>query len=870
MNWEDIIDHFIDYFTKRGHTNVASSPLIPIGDPTLLFTSAGMVQFKRVFSGLEDREYKRAVSLQKCFRTSDIDRVGETLRHHTFFFMLGNFSFGDYFKREAIDWAWNCLVNHFGVDESKLLISIYKDDDEAYSIWNDEIGLSSEKIYRLGEKDNFWGPAGDTGPCGPSSEIYYDLGEKYGCGKKTCQPGCDCDRFFEVWNLVFPQFNMTSDGKMEPLAKPGIDTGLGLERLAMILQEAFDPYRTDLLLPITNAVEEIAKISYSNGNVRNVRVIVDHIRALVFTISEGILPSNEGRGYVIRRLIRRAMLRAKLSGFERNFLSKLVPSVVNIYKSVYKELRDSMNDVVNVIKREEELFRRTLKSGLEHLDRYIETAKAQDRSYISGEEAFQLYDTYGFPIEMTIDLAKMNGLKVELEGYESQMAKQREKSRVGIGLKHQGTIMDAIMNFKGYECHRTRGKILKIVRENKDLESVSVSENVSIVVSPTPFYPGGGGQISDTGFIIKNGARFIVNDLMILGDGNILHIGNVKEGEFLLDDDVICEIDLERRREIERHHTATHLLHWALREVFGSGVKQAGSSVDESILRFDYTISGQPKREDLIRVEELVNEKIVENSDVRYRFERLEKAQKEGVIALFEEKYGEVVRVLEIGDYSKELCGGTHVKRTGDIGSFFIISDSALSAGIRRIEGVCGISAVSYSRNIQEIIRTVSLLLNIPVDGIVDKVGSLKEEIKNLEKRLSSLTSKLGRDVVGEIERDGEIIKDVLFFGKVVEDFTEENLRQLIDIFKERFKEKPMVVVLLSSNKGKVIILTGCTEPAIRLGLNAGELAREGAKVCDGSGGGRADFAQAGGKNTLKVKEVIDRIRTIILERISL
>jgi len=869
MNWEEITDHFIEYFVKKGHTYVPSSPIIPIGDPTLLFTSAGMVQFKRVFSGLEKRDYKRAVTLQRCFRTSDIEKVGKTLRHHTFFFMLGNFSFGDYFKKEAIEWAWDCLTNDYNIDESKLLVTIYKDDDEAYKIWNEHIGLSSNKIFRLGEKDNFWGPAGDTGPCGPSSEIYYDLGKEYGCGKKTCQPGCDCDRFFEVWNLVFPQFNMTIEGKMEPLANPGIDTGLGLERLAMILQKTFDPYRTDLLNPITKNVEEITGIDYSGENLRYIRIIVDHIRALVFTISEGILPSNEGRGYVIRRLIRRAMLMARLAGFDDMFLHKIVPSVVDIYKARFEDVKTSMEDTIRVLKVEEEGFSRTLASGLERLDKYIEKVKGEKRMCISGDEAFQLYDTYGFPIEMTLEIASIRGLAVDINGFNSSMEEQRSRSRVQIGLKHQGAIMDAIMNFKGYECDRTVSKIIKIIKNGGVVDIASANDEIGLVVSPSPFYPGGGGQIADSGFIFGKDARFNVNNLMILRDGNILHNGKVLEGEFKTGDDVICEIDVERRREIERHHTATHLLHWALRRVFGEGVKQAGSYVDDTLLRFDYTITGQPEREELIRVEELVNSKVVENSDVIYRFKRLEEAQNEGVIALFEEKYGEIVRVLEVGDYSKELCGGTHVKRTGDIGSFYIISESALSVGIRRIEAVCGKAAISSARKIREVAREASFLLNTSVDELTERIISLKEEVKKLEKKLANLTSQLGRDIISEIEEIKEDINGVLFFGKVIEDLNEKSLRQLIDAFKDRYKEKPMVIMLLTYDVDKVLIFTGCSEPANKLGLKAGELAREGAKVCGGGGGGRSDFARAGGKDISKVSDVIDKVRAIILERLS-
>jgi len=869
MNWEDIAESYIEYFVKKGHNLIPSSPLIPIGDPTLLFTSAGMVQFKKVFSGMEKRDHMRAVSLQKCFRTSDIDRVGETLRHHTFFFMLGNFSFGDYFKKEAIEWAWDCLLNHYGIDESKLLVTVYKDDDEAYKIWNEYIGLSSDKIYRLTEKDNFWGPAGDTGPCGPSSEIYYDIGEKYGCGKKTCQPGCDCDRFFEVWNLVFPQFNMTADGKIEPLPSPGIDTGLGLERLAMILEKTFDPYKTDLLYPITKNVEEITGINYSDDNVRHVRIIVDHIRALVFTMSEGVLPSNDGRGYVIRRLIRRAMLRAKVAGFEDVFLHKIVQSVVDIYKARYKEIEASKKEMIGVIKTEEEAFRKTLASGLERLDKYIEQAKNEKREYISGDEAFLLYDTYGFPVEMTVDLASVSGLTVDMDGYEMAMGQQRSKSKIQVGLKHCGTIMDAIMNFKGYECDRTKSKISTIIKNEMVVDVAGANDDVGLIVSPSPFYPGGGGQNADDGFISGKDARFRIDGLIILQDGNILHKGRVLEGGFKTGDEVLCEIDVQKRRETERHHTATHLLHWALRQVFGEGVKQAGSYVDESMLRFDYTISGQPERKELLRVEELVNEKILENSKVSYKFDRLETAQREGVIALFEEKYGEVVRILEVGDFSKELCGGTHVKRTGDIGSFYIISDSALSSGVRRIEAVCGLSAVSYARVIMEVVREASFSLNTSSEGLIERIGLLKEEVKKLEKKLSGLTSKIGRDIAGEIEEAKEDINGVLFFGRVIEELNEVALRQLIDLFKDRYRQEPIAIVFITSEEEKVIIFTGCTEKAIKLGLNAGELARECAKMCGGSGGGRADFAQAGGKDSSELDEVLNKIKSIILDKLS-
>ncbi|HEC80353.1 MAG TPA: alanine--tRNA ligase [Firmicutes bacterium] len=869
MKWEEIYDKFIKYFVERGHKEVPSSSIIPVGDPTLLFTSAGMVQFKRVFAGLEKRGYSRAVTIQKCFRMTDIDKIGETLRHHTFFLMMGNFSFGDYFKREAIEWGWDCLTNYYGIDERKLLVTVYKDDEEAYKLWSEHMGLSSQRIYKLGEKDNFWGPAGDTGACGPSSEIYYDLGEEYGCGKRDCKPGCDCDRFFEVWNLVFPQYNKTETGELKPLPKPGIDTGMGFERLAMILQGTFDPYTTDMFRPIIESLSHLTGIDYTNENIKTVRVIIDHIRALTFALSEGIMPSNEGRGYVMRRLIRRAMLRGRMAGVEKPFLNQLIPSVVGIYGGRYPELKSAEESIINIVKGEEEMFNQTLSTGLERFERIVEEAKRENRDCLSGEEAFQLYDTYGFPIEMTVDIAATYRYSVDVEGFKREMEKQRQRSRVGLGLQHRGTIMDTMMNFKGYECYRSQGRVLGVIIGDEEVEKAREGNRAGIIVSPTPFYPGGGGQVNDTGSISKGKSILRVEECQIREDGNILHIGEVLRGDFKVGDEVVGEIDVDKRRETERHHTATHLLHYALRQVFGEEVKQSGSYVNSERLRFDYTIGRQPTREELLEVEQLVNEKILSDDEVSYSFKLLKEAHKEGVIALFEDKYGEVVRVLSIGDYSKELCGGTHVRRTGEIGSFYILSDSAVSAGVRRIEAVCGLSAVRYSKEVEEVVRKASMFLNTTPDGVVDRIKVLKDEVKRLERRLSALTSRLGMDLISEIESSKKEIKGVIFYGVALDDLDDNALRNLIDRFKDRYSNTAMVIALVSTVDNRVKIFIGCTREAIGRGLKAGDIARVGAEVCGGGGGGRDDFAQAGGKDTSKVDDAIERIRAFIGEKVT-
>ncbi|MFQ5906551.1 MAG: alanine--tRNA ligase, partial [bacterium] len=734
MTSNELRREFLKFFEVVGHKIVKSSPLVPERDPSLLFTSAGMVQFKPYFSGLVPLPYTRAASVQKCLRVSDLESVGKTVRHDTFFEMLGNFSFSDYFKKEAIEWAWDFLLGVLKIADERLSVSVHEKDDEAYDLWSKNIGLDGSIIFRLGEESNFWGPAGDTGPCGPCSEIFYDMGEKFGCGKPDCRPGCDCDRYFELWNLVFPQYEKTDGGKMIPLTNKGIDTGMGLERLAVAMQGVDTIFDTDLFSPIIDEASRVLDVSCSEDRIA-FGVIADHIRALTFACAEGVMPSNEGRGYVLRRLLRRAVRRGVSLGTEEPFLYRLVGAVTDVMREPYPELIDRREQVSLLIKSEEERFFRTLGQGLAVFE---EIVSAGTRT-ISGDDAFRLYDTYGFPIDMTVEMAGEKGLEVDAQEFEEKMAAQRERARAASRFRPPDAgeewevLEEEVGEFVGHESTSTKSRITAWKVENK---------NVEIRLDRTPFYAEAGGQVGDIGRIYSADLEVEVLNT-VWTDQGIVHIGRLEKGE-IAGGTVTAEVDDDRRKDIARNHTATHLLQSALRSVLGEHVRQEGSLVDPERLRFDFTHYSPMTRREIDRVEDLVNSKIRENLPVQSVETSYESATKDlGAIALFGERYGDEVRVIKIGDFSAELCGGSHLDSSGEIGLFKITSESAVAAGIRRVEGVTGKGACNYIKKEESVLSRIADGLGSTIEDLEEKLSKFVKEQRVLKKRVRQLESKL-------------------------------------------------------------------------------------------------------------------------------
>ncbi len=875
MRLRDIREKFLDFFRKKGHEIVPSSPLIPVDDPTLLFTNAGMVQFKKVFLGEETRPYKRAASVQKCMRAggkhNDLENVGYTARHHTFFEMLGNFSFGDYFKREAIIWAWELLITEYKLPEDKLYASVYLDDDEAYEIWEKEIGLPSERIVRLGEKDNFW-TMGDTGPCGPCSEIIIDQGEELGCGRPDCGPDCDCDRFLEIWNLVFTQYNRDESGKLTPLPKPNIDTGMGLERLTAVVQGVKSNYEIDLFRDIISRIEDIAGQRYGVDKKKDVafRVIADHSRAISFLIADGVIPSNEGRGYVLRRIIRRAARFGNVLGIKGNFLSDICAKVIDVMGQDYNELIQAKNSIFQITENEEKRFAQTLSYSMRILEEEIEKIKAEKKDTIPGELIFKLYDTYGLPVDILEDVARYEGLKLDMEGYKKAMQRQKalsqkswklDKDMVSDGVKE---LMEKGVKseFVGYELLRCKAKVVGIVKDGKISEKISQSDKAKLVLDRTPFYGEAGGQVGDTGYIRGKNFLFKVEDTKKPSQDLILHIGVLETGYLSIGDEVEAEVDRERRENIARNHTSTHLLHATLRELLGVHVKQAGSLVAPDRLRFDFSHFSQIPWDKIEEIEAHVNRLIRENHPVKIKEMSRDEAVKSGAIAIFEEKYGERVRVVEIGDgVSKELCGGTHVKRTGDIGFFKIIGESSVASNVRRIEAITGDFAVRYVQEKIRQIRDASLMLKVSSDEMLQRIERLLGEIKEKERQIESLKQKLLTGKAEDITAGIREINGIKVISKVLEADSQKELRDAAD--KIRDKIRSGIVVVGAEKDGKVMLTCMVTKD-LTSRFNAAEIIKKIAPFVGGKGGGRADMAQGGGNKPEHLKEALEHVYEII------
>lgn len=860
LKGREIREKFLEYFRERGHVVVPSSSLIPQDDPTLLFTNAGMVQFKKVFLGEEIRPYKRAVSCQKCMRAggkhNDLENVGYTARHHTFFEMLGNFSFGDYFKEEAIAYAWEFITKILGIPKERLYVTVFKEDDEAAYFWKKIAGLSEDKIVRLGEKDNFW-MMGDTGPCGPCSEIIYDQGQAYSCGKPDCAPGCDCDRFLEIWNLVFMQYEKRKDGTLSPLPKPSIDTGMGLERISAVIQGVPTNFECDLFSGLRKALSELSGRDYKESKEIEVafRVILDHLRASVFLIAEGIIPSNEGRGYVLRRIIRRAERFGKILGLKEPFLYKLISPVIEEYGDIYPEISKNAEVINRVLKIEEEKFQETLLFGLEVLEREVKKLIDNNQKIIPGELIFKLYDTYGFPYDLVRDYVLPMGLELDMQGFEERRERAREESRKSwkgalekVPEEIKNLVQEGIQTlFVGYEVDKATGEILVF---NEGL----------LVTNITPFYPQGGGQVADIGWIEGEKGRAKVIDVQKVGEV-IYHKIEIIEGTFSVGEKVELKIDKERRAHIARHHTATHLLHAALRKVLGSHVRQAGSLVEENRLRFDFTHFQGLTKEEALEIEKMVNNWILANYPVEIFWMKKEEAEKLGALAFFEEKYGDIVRVIKINDISCELCGGTHVKATGEIGLFKILNESSVASGIRRIEAIAGEKVYQYLNELEGQMEKLALLLKSSPKDLERRLKSLLEEIERLQKEIRTLKSK---DFKKELEEKLKEVEKVGEINLLVTSFKTdriEELRERGDFFKEKLGNG--LIFLIGEREGDQLLVAMVTK-ALSQKYSANELFKRLSQELELKGGGRQELAQGTFKKRLTPKEIKEKIREVI------
>ncbi|MDY6823035.1 MAG: alanine--tRNA ligase [Thermodesulfobacteriota bacterium] len=869
---------FLDYFRAHDHRIVRSSSLVPQADPTLLFVNAGMVQFKRVFIGEESRDYTTAATSQKCVRAggkhNDLENVGYTARHHTFFEMLGNFSFGDYFKEKAIDYAWDLLVNGYGLSDEHLWVSIYHDDEEAYKVWRDQIGVPESRIVRLGEKDNFWS-MGDTGPCGPCSEIHIDRGQAYGCGNPDCQVGCDCDRFLEIWNMVFMQYNRDADGELTPLPRPSIDTGMGLERITAILQNTRTNYETDLFLPIIQTIEAAAEKRYGDDEQTDVcmKVIADHSRAAAFLIGDGVLPSNEGRGYVLRRIMRRAIRYGRSMGLVKPFLHDTARTVLGMMAEPYPELKEAEAFITSVIENEEMRFSETLGNGLRLLNETLADMAAGGEREIPGDVIFKLYDTFGFPVDIVRDVVREKDITLDMAGFNRAMAEQREKSRTvadfsGLSEAYRALFAQGVKTaFVGYDTLTVEAPALALVNEGAQADEVGEGAEIEVVTETTPFYGESGGQVGDTGRIIGRSGEIEVTDTVKDPTGMItIHKGRVVSGTIKRGETTQLAVDESRRTATALNHTATHLLHAALRSIVGDHVKQSGSMVSPERLRFDFTHFSALDRETLDRIEQFVNDRIRENYPVTVNEMDMDEALETGATALFEEKYGDTVRVIAIGDVSKELCGGTHTRHSGDIGLFTIVSEASVASGIRRIEALTGSGAVAFfQENMRRLHEAAGVLKESPA-GLVGRIQRMLSESRALEKEVAQLKTKLAAASVGggSAEAEHRDINGVKVIAKTVAADNPGALRDLADQLKDKLKSG---IVVLGAAAGKKAFLIVAVSKDLTGRFKAGDIIKAAAAEVGGGGGGRPDMAQAGGGQPEHLEQAIDKAVAVIEEQ---
>lgn len=879
MDFRNIRTKFLDFFRERDHEIVTSASLIPRDDPSLLFINSGMAPFKRLFLGEENRGYTRAADSQKCVRAggkhNDLDNVGFTARHHTFFEMLGNFSFGDYFKIEAITWAWELLTEGYGLPADRLYVSVYRDDDEAYRIWQDRIGVPAERIVRLGEQDNFW-TMGDTGPCGPCSEILLDQGPELACDRPDCAPGCDCDRYLEIWNLVFTQFDRQPDGTMEPLPKPNIDTGMGLERLAAVVQGVYSNYETDIFKDLIAHIEDLSEKPYGANARHDVafRVISDHARATAFLIGDGIMPSNEGRGYVLRRIIRRALRFGQTLDLKDVFLRPVCTKVIQFMGKDYPELVQSRSFIEGVVQNEEQRFADTLSYAMQVVNEEISKLKAAGNNTIPGQLAFKLYDTYGFSLDILQDVAREENLQVDTAGYENAMSHQRkqsQKSWKGSGQEEVPEIYRTLLlrglnsRFAGYENLQTSSRVTALLVDGREVDSARAGGKVEVVLDETPFYGRAGGQVGDTGWLNGGNSRVSVSAATKIDEKLIVHKGELETGTLRVGDQMEARVDEEKRKATARNHSATHLLHTALREILGGHVKQAGSLVSPERLRFDFSHFTQVSADTLLEVERLVNRYVRENLAVETQEMSKEKAFETGATAIFEERYGDTVRLVSMGDgISRELCGGTHTERTGDIGLFHILSEGAVAANIRRIEAVTGETALEHDQKQLQDLRFAAELLKTAPDQLRERLPRLLEELKNKDREISALKAKMLSKKTEHVLSEVQEIAGIQVLALEIDAESAQELRESADRLKDRLGSG--VVLVGAKRKNKAMLTCGVTKD-LTARFKAGEIIKQLSPIVGGKGGGRPDMAQGGGGKPERLAEALAGISGLIAKR---
>ncbi len=866
-----------------------SFPLVPINDKSLLIIGSGMAPLKPYFTGQETPPSKRVTTCQKCVRVNDIENVGKTSRHGTFFEMLGNFSFGDYFKAEIIPWSWEFLTEVMGIPQERLYVTVYTDDDEAYDIWRHKVGLPPEKIFRLGEETNFWEVG--LGPCGPCSEIYFDKGEKYGCGQPGCNVGCECDRYIEVWNLVFTQFCKEEDGSYSKLKSSNIDTGMGLERIASVMQDVDTLFDVDTMLAIRNHVCEIAGVKYNEDLNKDIsiRIITDHIRSVTFMTADGILPSNEGRGYVLRRLLRRAARHGKLLGINSIFLQKLCQTVIDVSKDAYPELLEKREYIFKVLSVEENRFYETLDTGITLLKGFVSKLRAEGKQMLIGQMAFKLYDTFGFPIELMREMLEDEGMTVDEEAFTSEMDKQRERAR---SAREESTYMGADetifskldasikTEFVGYSKNTADAKITALVVNKKSeketagvavesviAESAAEGDEVSVVLDVTPFYAESGGQKGDRGVIKTSGGVIEISDCVKVPGGRFAHNGVVKSGTVKVNEAAHAEVDIENRLATARNHSATHLLQRALRDILGSHVEQSGSSVSHDRLRFDFTHFSALTPAEIRTIEDIVNDKILEGLPISVAETSMDEARKLGAMALFGEKYGEVVRVVSMGDYSVELCGGTHLASTNQIGLFKIVSEGSVASGVRRIEALTGKNARNYYKELDERTMEICTMMKTTPAALGERIRTFLANAKDLGSQLEKLKSQAALNIVDEIVNERETVNGVSVIVKQLDGLDMNGLRTMCDKIKDKLRSG--VIILGAAYEGKVNFAVMATDDAVKAGVNAGAIVKEAAQAVGGSGGGRPNMAQAGGKDVSKIKEALKKGREVLVGQVT-
>lgn len=871
LGLNELRERYLKFFESKEHLRLPSYSLIPKNDPSLLLINSGMAPLKPYFTGQEEPPRRRVTTCQKCIRTPDIENVGKTARHGTFFEMLGNFSFGDYFKKEAISWAWEFCTQDLKLPVDRLWVSIYLEDDEAFEIWHKDVGLPADRIVRMGKKDNFWEHG--IGPCGPCSEIYFDRGADKGCGKPDCVVGCDCDRYIEFWNLVFTQFNRHEDGTYSKLASPNIDTGMGLERLACICQEVDNLFEVDTVTNILKYICKTAGVEYKKSDKTDIsiRVITDHIRSTTMMVSDGIIPSNEGRGYVLRRLLRRAARHGRLLGINKPFLFDVATVVINESRQAYPELAEKAEYIRKVIRIEEERFEATVDQGLSILNEFIGEIKSRNETLLPGGMVFKLHDTYGFPLDLTREIAEEQGLSIDEEGFKKEMNEQKTKAREALKSKGGSAWDDNIYSrldksvktdFVGYNNYEADAKVIFIVKEDETVDNAQEGDQVTLILNRTPFYAESGGQVGDTGYLEADNGLVRVDDCKKTADGKYLHVGVVEKGLVEVTNTVKAVVDKKRRLAIAKNHTSTHLLHRALRNVLGDHVNQAGSLVEPERLRFDFTHFSSIDPGDMKRIEREVNEKIMDNMVVDSKEMGIEEARKRGATALFGEKYGNVVRVVTIGEYSMELCGGTHLGTTAQAGLIKILGESGVAAGVRRIEALTGEAALEYFNEREKMLNEVSAALKSAPQDSVRKAEALNTELKNAEKEIEQLRNKLVSGSIGDVLSKAVDVKGVKVITARFDQLDMEGLRNTGDTLKNKLGSG--VIVLATGYGDKVSFVVTATKDVLDKGIHSGNIIKEVAKIAGGGGGGRPDMAQAGAREISKIDEALKAAYRVI------